>query len=40
MNSCLVEFEDGYQVITSRNYLRKAKTERKVLSGMEVKKDV
>ncbi len=26
MNSCLVEFEsDGYRVVTSRNYLRKAK---------------
>lgn len=25
MNSALVEFEDGYQVITSRNYMRKAK---------------
>ena len=24
MNSCLVEFEDGYQVVTSRNYIRKA----------------
>lgn len=25
MNSCLVEFEsDGYRVVTSRNYLRKA----------------
>jgi len=24
MNSCLVEFLDGYKVITSRNYLRKA----------------
>ncbi len=23
MNSCLVEFEDGYRVITSRNYVRK-----------------
>jgi hypothetical protein len=23
-NSALVEFEDGYQVITSRNYMRKA----------------
>lgn len=23
MNSCLVEFEDGYQVVTSRNYVRK-----------------
>lgn len=28
MNSALVEFEDGYQVITSRNYMRKAKEER------------
>lgn len=24
MNSCLVRFEDGLQVVTSRNYLRKA----------------
>jgi hypothetical protein len=24
MNSCLVEFEDGYRVVTSRNYVRKA----------------
>jgi hypothetical protein len=24
MNSALVEFEDGYKTITSRNYLRKA----------------
>lgn len=24
-NSCLIEFEDGYRVLTSRNYLRKAK---------------
>ena len=23
MNSCLVEFEDGYKVVTSRNYVRK-----------------
>jgi hypothetical protein len=23
MNSCLVEFADGYRVITSRNYVRK-----------------
>lgn len=23
MNSALVEFEDGYRVITSRNYVRK-----------------
>ena len=25
MNSCLVEFEDGYRVVTSRNYIRKRK---------------
>jgi hypothetical protein len=25
MNSALVEFEDGYKVITSRNYFRKVK---------------
>lgn len=24
MNSALVEFEDGYRVVTSRNYLRRA----------------
>jgi hypothetical protein len=23
LNSCLVEFEDGYRVVTSRNYLRR-----------------
>ena len=23
MNNCLVEFEDGYKVITSRNYIRR-----------------
>lgn len=27
MNSALVEFEDGYQVITSRNYVRRAAGE-------------
>ena len=26
MNSALVEFEDGYRVVTSRNYLRKRQT--------------
>lgn len=26
MNSCRVEFEDGYVMITSRNALRKAKS--------------
>jgi len=25
MNSALVEFEDGYRVVTSRNYYRKVK---------------
>ena len=24
MNSCLLEFEDGYKVVTSRNAIRKA----------------
>lgn len=28
MNSCLVEFEDGYRVITSRNYFRKISTQK------------
>lgn len=27
MNSCLVEFQDGFRVVTSRNYLRKAKPD-------------
>lgn len=25
LNSCLVEFEDGYKVVTSRNYVRRVK---------------
>lgn len=25
LNTCHVQFEDGYEVFTSRNYLRKAK---------------
>ena len=25
LNSCLVEFADGYRVVTSRNYVRKLK---------------
>ena len=25
MNSCLVVFEDGYKVVTSRNYVRKVR---------------
>lgn len=28
MNSCIVEFErDGYQVVTSRNYIRKIQSD-------------
>lgn len=30
MNSCEVEFEDGYKVITSRNYLRRYSSSAKV----------
>ncbi|HJS19665.1 MAG TPA: hypothetical protein VJ785_13025 [Anaerolineales bacterium] len=29
MNSCLVEFEDGYRVVTSHNYLIKLETLQK-----------
>jgi hypothetical protein len=29
MNTCLVEFEDGYRVTTSRNYLMKLETWQK-----------
>ncbi len=25
MNSCLVEFQDGFKVVTSRNYLRRVR---------------
>jgi hypothetical protein len=25
MNSCLVRFEDGYEVVTSRNYVRRVR---------------
>ena len=32
MNTCLVEFEDGFRVTTSRNYLRKAETMEKMRS--------
>jgi len=27
MNNCLVQFEDGYKVITSRNFVRKVKSQ-------------
>ena len=29
LNTCLVEFEDGYRVVTSRNYLLKLETIQK-----------
>ena len=32
MNSCLVEFEDGYKVVTSRNYVMKWETLQKRFS--------
>ena len=32
MNSCLVEFEDGYKVVTSRNYVIKWETMQKRMS--------
>jgi hypothetical protein len=31
-NTCLVEFEDGYKVTTSRNYLMKLETMQKRLA--------
>jgi len=27
MNSCLVEFPDGYRAVTSRNYVRKRRKQ-------------
>ncbi len=38
MNSCLVEFEDGYRVVTSRNYVMKDETMQRRLA-MRLKKD-
>ena len=37
MNTCLIEFEDGLRVITSRNYLIKAETleKRRVKQSLE-----
>jgi len=31
LNSCLVEFEDGYRFVTSRNYVMKLETMQKRL---------
>ena len=41
MNTCLIEFEDGLRVITSRNYLIKAETleKRRAKQSMEHKGD-
>jgi hypothetical protein len=38
MNSCLVEFEDGYRVVTSRNYLMKFETLQKRRAKESLKK--
>jgi hypothetical protein len=37
MNTCLVEFEEGYQVTTSRNYVMKLETLQKRLSKRAAK---
>jgi hypothetical protein len=37
MNTCLVEFEDGYRVTTSRNYLIKLETMQKRLERPSTK---
>lgn len=36
MNSALVEFEDGFQVVTSRNYVRKAKMTISCITGEQM----
>ena len=38
MNTCLVEFEDGYRVTTSRNYVMKWETMQKRLAKRTLKK--
>jgi hypothetical protein len=38
MNSCLVEFEDGYKVVTSRNYVMKWETlQKRILRSKDPK---
>jgi hypothetical protein len=37
MNTCLVEFEDGYRVTTSRNYVMKWETMQRRLSKQALK---
>lgn len=36
MNSCLVEFEDGYRVVTSRNYTRRIKSNPVADNGTDI----
>lgn len=38
MNTCLIEFEDGYRVVTSRNYAVKFETMQRRLSKRSFKK--
>jgi hypothetical protein len=38
MNTCLVEFEDGFRVTTSRNYVMKLETMQKRLAKRSPKK--
>ena len=38
MNTCLVEFEDGFRVITSRNYLMRSETFEKRMAKRLLKK--
>jgi len=38
MNTCLVEFEDGYRVTTSRNYVMKWETMQRRLARQSLKK--
>jgi hypothetical protein len=38
MNTCLVEFEDGYRATTSRNYLMKWETMQKRLAKRALEK--
>jgi len=38
MNTCLVEFEDGYRVTTSRNYVMKWETMQKRLAKQSLKR--
>jgi hypothetical protein len=39
LNTCLVEFEDGYRVVTSRNYLLKLETMQKRIAKRAGRKD-